>query len=108
MYGWFPVVWIVMANQQEYAEWLIQTASLMRNFCANATSSRKRLVVRSIFWFFLDVPAIRNHGILVGGPGKTPLKNRKVSIGMMTATQYEWENRIDGNQTTNQYSVDLF
>ena len=24
------------------------------------------------------------------------------SIGMMTATQYFWENKIDGNQTTNQ------
>ena len=22
---------------------------------------------------------------------------------MMTATQYEWENKIDGNQTTNQF-----
>ena len=39
--------------------------------------------------------------ILVGG-WATPLKNMSSSIGMMTATQYEWENKIDGNQTTNQ------
>ena len=32
----------------------------------------------------------------------TPLKNMTSSIGMMRATQYSWENKIDGNQTTNQ------
>ena len=42
------------------------------------------------------------HQDLVGGWGKTPLKNMSSSIVMMTATQYEWENEIDGNQTTNQ------
>ena len=32
----------------------------------------------------------------------TPLKNMSSSIGMMTLTQYFWENKIHGNQTTNQ------
>ena len=31
------------------------------------------------------------------------------SIGMMKETQYEWDNKIDGNQTTNQLgSWDMF
>ena len=34
--------------------------------------------------------------------GQGPLKNRSSSIGMMNATQYEWENFKNGNQTTNQ------
>ena len=32
----------------------------------------------------------------------TPLKNMSSWIGMMTATQYSWENIIHGNQTTKQ------
>ena len=35
----------------------------------------------------------------------TPLNNMISSIGMMKATQYSWENKIDGNQTTNQKYV---
>ena len=37
---------------------------------------------------------------LVGGP--QPVLKMMESIGMMTATQYEWENAKHGNQTTNQ------
>ena len=32
----------------------------------------------------------------------TPLKNMSSAIGMIRNSQYEWENKIDGNQTTNQ------
>ena len=31
---------------------------------------------------------------------KNPLKNMSSSVGMIIETQYEWENKIDGNQTT--------
>ena len=43
---------------------------------------------------------MENHH-LVGG-WATPLKNMCESIGMMTATQYFWENSPNGNQTTHQ------
>ena len=41
---------------------------------------------------------------LVGGPVYPPQPEKwwTSSIGMRTATQYFWENKIDGNQTTNQ------
>ena len=43
---------------------------------------------------------------LVGG-WATPLKNMSSSIGMIIETQYEWENKIHGNQTTNQLKITL-
>ena len=44
---------------------------------------------------------------LVGGCIPTPLKNMTSSIGMIIATQYFWENKIHGNQTTNQFTNDV-
>ena len=47
---------------------------------------------------YLDGILPRN---MVGGWAST-LKNMSSSIGMMNATQYFWENKPNGNQTTNQ------
>ena len=41
------------------------------------------------------------------GQGHPVLKNMTSSFGMMNATQYEWENKIDGNQTTNQLPLNM-
>ena len=49
----------------------------------------------------LDVPWSWWHIWLVG-QGHPVLKNMSSSIGMMTETQYFWENSKNGNQTTNQ------
>ena len=45
-----------------------------------------------------------NKNWLVGG-WATPLKNMTSSIGMMIYSQYFWENKIDGNQTTTQLII---
>ena len=45
----------------------------------------------------------RNKFDLVGGWGKTPLKNMSSSVGMMKATHYFWENiKFMATKTTNQ------